>query len=88
MFGNIGKMMKMMGKIKTELPAMQERIANAEHSASVGEGAVTATVSGKMDLVDLRIDRDLLPDGELDVTVLAEMVRMGWRQTSKETEPK
>ncbi len=75
MFGNIGKMMKMVGKLKTELPAMQERIANSEHTAEAGNGAVTATVSGKLDLVDLKIDRAALPEGELDMTALADFVK-------------
>lgn len=75
MFGNLGKIMKMMGKLKTELPAMQERIAAGEHTAGAGNGAVTATVSGKLDLVDLRIDRDLLPGGELDTAMIEDLVK-------------
>lgn len=75
MFGNISKMMKMMGKMKTELPAMQERIANSQHTAEAGNGAVTATVSGKLDLVDLKIGRALLGDGELDTAALADLIK-------------
>lgn len=75
MFGNLGKIMKLMGKLKTELPAMQEKLATSEYVASTGNGAVTATVNGKMALTDLRIDRDLLPEAELDTALIEDLVK-------------
>jgi len=75
MFGDFGKIMKLMGKLKTELPAMQERLAMSEYTAATGNGAVQATVSGKMVLTDLRIDRDLLPEAELDTVMIEDLVK-------------
>ena len=75
MFGDFGKIMKLLGKLKTELPAMQERIARSQYTASTGNGAVTATVNGKGALVDLRIDRDLLPEAELDTVLIEDLVK-------------
>ena len=75
MLRDIGKMMKLVGKLKSELPAMQERLAAAEYSASTGNGAVSATVDGKLALLDLRIDRDLLPEAELDTALIEDLVK-------------
>lgn len=75
MFGDMAKIMKLLGKLKTELPAMQERLAASQYTASSGNGAVTATVNGKRSLTDLRIDRDLLPDAELDTVLIEDLVK-------------
>ena len=75
MLRDLGKMMKLVGKLKTELPAMQEKLANTEYTATTGNGAVRATVDGKLALLDLRIDRDLLPDAELDTVMIEDLVK-------------
>ena len=75
MFGDLGKIMELVGKLKTELPEMQERLAMSEYTAATGNGAVKATVSGKMALTDLRIDRDLLPEAELDTVMIEDLVK-------------
>ena len=54
MFGDIGKMLKMVSEMKQKMPQVQERIANSRFTAHAGEGLVAATVSGKMVLVDLQ----------------------------------
>ncbi len=78
MFGNMGKMLQMVGELKTKLPEMKERLANSTYAAEVGEGAVSATVSGKMELVDLRIDVEKVTvDGRLDKTMLEDYVKAG-----------
>ncbi|MHC4562162.1 MAG: YbaB/EbfC family nucleoid-associated protein [Planctomycetota bacterium] len=75
MFGDLGKIMKLLGKLKTELPALQEKLAASEFSATTGNGAVHATVNGKGALVDLQIDRDLLPEAELDTVLIEDYVK-------------
>ncbi|MBS3733976.1 MAG: YbaB/EbfC family nucleoid-associated protein [Phycisphaerae bacterium] len=74
MFGNLGKMMKMAGQLKTNLPAVQEKIATSEFTAAAGDGAVTATVNGRLKLTDLRIAPQLLSDEATDAARLAELV--------------
>lgn len=59
MFGDLGKMMGAMGKLKKELPALQEQLAVSLYSAEAGDGAVRATVNGKMMLVELFLDPTL-----------------------------
>ena len=73
MFGNLGKMMQLAGKLKTELPAMKERLANSTYQAEAGGGAVTATVNGKMQIVDLAFSADVVADG--DGAMLADLVK-------------
>ena len=75
MLRDLGKMMKLVGKLKTELPAMQEKLASTEYTAVSGNGAVSATVDGKLALLDLRIDRDLLPEAELDTVLIEDLVK-------------
>jgi len=75
MFGNLGKMMKIASDMKTKMPALQERLAREAFSADAGEGAVTATVNGKLELVDLKIDPAALGGEAIDTGMLAERIR-------------
>lgn len=75
MFGDIGKMLKLVGEIKTKLPEMKEKLAAAEFSAEAGGGVVRATVNGQMVLLDIKIDKELLGDG--DVEMLEDLVKAG-----------
>lgn len=75
MFGDIGKMLKLVGEIKTKLPEMKEKLAAAEFSAEAGGGGVRATVNGQMALLDIKIDKELLGDG--DVEMLEDLVKAG-----------
>jgi len=67
MFGNIGKAMKLIGELKTRLPEMQKKLDEGEFTASAGGGVVSATVTGKMRIVEIKLDKDLLVDVETDV---------------------
>ena len=73
MFGNIGKMMKLAGELKTRLPEMQEKLAATEYTADAGGGAVSATVNGKMQLVDVKFSPEVLADG--DGEMLGDLVK-------------
>ena len=75
MFGNFGKMMKLASELKTKLPEMKERLASTEYPAEAGGGAVGATVNGRLEIVDLRINPDLLADETVDAEMLADLVR-------------
>ena len=75
MFGNFGKMLSLLGEMKTRIPEMQARLATSEHSAEAGGGAVAATVNGKMQIVDVTISPEALADGEIDAEMLADMVK-------------
>ena len=67
MFGDIGKVLKLAGELKTKLPEMKAKLAAAEFSADAGGGVVRATVSGQLALLDVKIDTELLGDGDAEM---------------------
>ena len=76
MFGKMGQMLKLAGELKTKLPEMKDRLAGSTYTAEVGEGAVKATVSGKLDLVDIQIDlTKVSPQGMVDREMLEDLVK-------------
>ena len=66
------QMMKQAQKMQQDLMKMQEELENAKYTATAGGGVVSATVSGKHQLVSLEIDPDAV-DPE-DVEMLQDMV--------------
>lgn len=58
--------------MQQDLLKMQEELENAQYSATAGGGVVSATVSGKHQLVSLEIDPEAV-DPE-DVEMLQDMV--------------
>ena len=75
MFGNIGKMIQMAAEMKTKLPEMKERLAKSTYTASAGGSAVSVTVDGKMMIVELKIDQAVLSDENMDVDMLADLIK-------------
>lgn len=75
MFGDLGKMMRIAGQMKAKMPEMQEKLANGQYTAVTGEGAVKATVNGKMALIDLKIDKEVLADPQTDSEMLEDLIR-------------
>ncbi len=65
MFGDLGKIMKIAGQMKEKMPEMQEKLLASEFTAQAGGGAVSATVNGKLALVDIKISPEALTDGEM-----------------------
>jgi hypothetical protein len=55
-------MMKLVGELKTRLPEMQKKLDEGKFTASAGGGVVKATVTGKMRIVGIKLDEDLLAD--------------------------
>ena len=69
---NQAAMMKQAQKMQQELLRMQEEQENKTYSATAGGGMVTASVNGKHELVDLKINPEAVdPD---DVDMLQDMV--------------
>jgi nucleoid-associated protein EbfC len=73
MFGDLGKIMKMAKDMKERMPAMQAELANKEFTAEAGGGMVSATVNGKGQLVDVKISREVVSGG--DVEMLEDLVK-------------
>ena len=78
MFGNLGKMMKLAGEMKTRLPEMQAKLAETEYPGEAGlvenGPSVRAVVNGKLRLLELRIAPELLTDPAVGAETLGEMV--------------
>ena len=69
---NQAAMMKQAQKIQQEMLRMQEEMENKTYSASTGGGMVTASVNGKHEVVDLKINPEAVdPD---DVDMLQDMI--------------
>ena len=69
---NQAAMMKQAQKMQQEMLRMQEEMENKTYSATTGGGMVTATVNGKREVLDLKINPEAVdPD---DVDMLQDMV--------------
>ena len=69
---NQAAMMKQAQKMQQEMLRMQEELENKTYSATTGGGMVTATVNGKHEVVDLKINPEAVdPD---DVEMLQDMI--------------
>jgi len=70
MFGNLGNLadlMKNAGKIRESVEKATEALGSVQVEGSAGGGSVTAKVSGKMELISVRIDPKLLSDGDAEL---------------------
>ena len=69
---NQAAMMKQAQKMQQEMLRMQEEMENKTYSATTGGGMVTATVNGKHQVLDMKINPEAVdPD---DVEMLQDMV--------------
>ena len=65
-------MMKKIQDMQAEMARIQEEVENSEFSASAGGGAVEVTVNGKHEVLDVKIQPDVVdPD---DVEILSDMI--------------
>ena len=70
--GGLGDMMKNAGKIRETVEKAGEALGKLVVEGTAGGGSVTARVSGKLELLSVRIDPKLLADG--DAEMLEELV--------------
>ena len=73
MFGDLTKIMSIVGELKTKLPEMKAKLAESRYAADAGGGFVEAVVNGKLAIVDLKIDPEVLGKG--DAIELADLIR-------------
>jgi hypothetical protein len=71
--GNLAGMMKQAKEMQSRMKEMQEVLANTRYEADSGAGAVTATVTGRMELADLKISPQTATSG--DVEMLEDLVK-------------
>ena len=63
----LGNIMKQAQELQARLGQMQEQVAARTVEASAGGGMVTAVVSGRLEVVSLRIDPEVLKSGDVDM---------------------
>ena len=70
--GGFGNLMKQAKRIQEEIERAQVEIAEMKVEAAAGGGMVTATVTGQGELVNLKIEREVVdPD---DVEMLIDLI--------------
>ncbi|MDQ3678165.1 MAG: YbaB/EbfC family nucleoid-associated protein [Actinomycetota bacterium] len=64
---NMNQMLKQVQKMQADMAAAQEQLAKETVQASSGGGMVTVTVSGDLDVKDIRIDPDAIDPEDRDL---------------------
>jgi DNA-binding YbaB/EbfC family protein len=88
--GNMNNIMKQAQKFQKQMEDMQNELENKEFSATVGGGAVTAVVTGKKQIVDIKIKPEVVdPDDvemlqDLILTACNEALKIAEEETSTE----
>jgi DNA-binding YbaB/EbfC family protein len=70
MFGNLGQLaslMKNAGAIKQGMADLQERMKTARHTGEAGGGQVRATVDGRGELQNVKIEPALVQAGDVEM---------------------
>ncbi len=68
----LNKILKEAQKVQAKLAKIQEELAERTVEASSGGGMVTVVVNGKMELVDIKIEKDIVnPD---DIEMLQDLI--------------
>ncbi|NLV15640.1 MAG: YbaB/EbfC family nucleoid-associated protein [Syntrophomonadaceae bacterium] len=71
-FGNMNKMMKQAQKMQQDMAKLQEELANRVVEATVGGGVIEVSVSGKQELLAIKIKPEAVdPD---DIEMLQDLV--------------
>ncbi len=82
--GGIGNIMKQAQQMQRRMAELQEELENKHVEASSGGGMVTAVVSGKQHLIELRIDPAAVdPD---DVEMLQDLVTAAVNEAIKQSQ--
>jgi DNA-binding YbaB/EbfC family protein len=72
MANGFGDMMKQVQKMQAKMMELQEELDNKRVEATAGGGMVRAVVTGKGDLKEVKIDPEVLKEG--DVEMLEELI--------------
>ncbi len=80
--GNMNNLMKQAQRMQQQMQQKQEELENKDYTASSGGGAVKVTVSGKYEVKEILIDREVVdPD---DVEMLQDLITAAMNEVLKE----
>lgn len=82
--GNMNNLMKQAQKLQKQMETMQSELQNKEFSATAGGGAVTVSVNGKKEIVDIKIKPEVV-DPE-DVEMLQDLILAACNEALKNAE--
>ncbi|MDO5017681.1 MAG: YbaB/EbfC family nucleoid-associated protein [Lagierella massiliensis] len=85
---NMNNMMKQMQKMQKEMTEAQEKIEETEFIASAGGGSIEVTVNGKREVVNVKIDPEVVDPEDVDMLqdLLMVAVNDALNQVNEETE--
>jgi len=67
MGGGLGDIMKQAQKMQQELLRIQEELATKTVEATSGGGMVTVVVSGRLELMSIKIEKDVVDPGDIEM---------------------
>jgi len=86
--GNINKLMKQAQQMQGQMAKVQEELAQKEVEGQAGGGAVTVTMTGKMEITAVKINPEIVDPDDVDMledTLLA-AIREAHRRASEMVE--
>lgn len=83
--GKMGKIFKQMQKMQSEMMKLQEEVSSRTVEAASGGGAVRAVVSGAKELLELKLDPQLLQEEDIEMVqdLIISAVNEALRQADK-----
>ena len=83
---NLSGMMKKVQEMQGRMEEITREIESSRFQSSVGGGAVVASLSGKGEIIELKISQELVVDGDADT--LAELVMLAVNNAKSEADAK
>src|SRR5258705_12141009 len=83
-FNNITDLFKQAQEMQSRLAEIQQQAAGKTVEATAGGGMVTAVVNGRLELVSLRIEKDVLETG--DAEMIQDLVLAAVNQAIREAQ--
>ena len=83
---NLNQMMKQAQKMKQEMEKKQEELSNRIHDSQSGGGMVTAKVNGRYEVVALKIDPEIVKQGDVEMIedLVTAAINEGFKKVQEE----
>jgi DNA-binding YbaB/EbfC family protein len=83
--GNMGQLMKQALDLKANMERLKDELGEARVEASAGGGMVTVTMNGRMEVLALNIDREIInpDDPEMLATLVSAAVNEATRKAQE-----